>query len=466
MEIMKLFKKALVATAIFGAMGAQAADLTDAVKSTSKQGLEVAAAAPESSVRVIVRQQLEAGDQITLVFGKGVTGITAVATDGAGDAQGTSANNELGLVYGSGTYKLTPASVSTTDGVTTVVLTVKTGDPVTKDSSFEVQVRGANFDKTKATEATVTYSAKSGLDGSAKDTTGDNSGSFIILKDQYSAVVKSKANGIIQRDNLKVFKSGYAGTDVDTDSIILTITDTQTLLSAANDTLVQATVTVEGDFSSTAFDTIANFAVAGGTNTTVGTPVRATDKKSVSFTLTDTATANGIAGDYTITLNNATQDIKATDFKATVVVDASTASTTNTKQEVITKADAGKWELDATIINVPYFPVGFEGVSSSVHFANETSSATDVIITAIGTDGTTYSSGNQADFLAKQQVTKVSQGTIMSLLKDSKGNSVPAGTKLSVTFNIDANDGEVNAYAFSSTSTGRQSLVTSQQKGK
>ena len=41
----------------------------------------------------------------------------------------------------------------------------------------------------------------------------------------------------------------------------------------------------------------------------------------------------------------------------------------------------------------------------------------------------------------------------------------PAGSKLSVTFNIDANDGDVNAYAFSNAGTGRQALVTSQEKG-
>ena len=57
-------------------------------------------------------------------------------------------------------------------------------------------------------------------------------------------------------------------------------------------------------------------------------------------------------------------------------------------------------------------------------------------------------------------VTKVGQVQLMDLL------TIPAGTKVSVTFNVDSNVGNVNAYAFSQkTGEGRQALVTSQQKG-
>ncbi|WMN61207.1 hypothetical protein NI389_07445 [Pseudoalteromonas xiamenensis] len=463
---MKLFKQALLASAILGAFGAQAADLTDAVTKTSKQGLEIAAAADNTSIRVIVREQLEAGDRITLTFGKGVTGLTAVATNAAGEAQATSTNNELGIVYGSGTYKIKPISTTTTSGVTTVVLEVMTGDPVTKDSSFEVQVRGANIDKSKASEATVTYSAKSGLTGNAKDTTGDNTGNFIVLADQYGASVSTKANGVIQRNPATLFISGAVDTtNTDADTIAVKITDTQSLLSKAAGVNVQATVTIEGDFSST---TIAG-AVAAVAGTTISAPAIATDKKSISFTVTDTAGATGIEGTYTLTLDNnatAASPIKASEFKATVVVDADTTSATNTKLEALVKADAGEWVLDATIINIPYFPVGFEGVNTSVHFANETSSEVDVIITANDDKGVSYSTTNQSKFLAKNSVTKVSQVQVMDLLKDSKGNKVPAGSKLSITFNFDVDKGKVNAYAFSEKAgAGRQSLVTSQQKG-
>jgi len=41
----------------------------------------------------------------------------------------------------------------------------------------------------------------------------------------------------------------------------------------------------------------------------------------------------------------------------------------------------------------------------------------------------------------------------------------PAETKLSVTFNVDANEGVVNGYAFTSSSVGRTEISTSQQRG-
>ncbi|MFC6273277.1 hypothetical protein ACFP52_17565 [Pseudoalteromonas fenneropenaei] len=468
---MKLFKQALVASAILGAFGAQAADLTDAVTKTSKQGLEVAAAAADSSIRVIVREQLEAGDRIKLVFGTGVTGLTSVAVNGSGEATATTTDNQLGIVYGSGTYKIKPISTTTASGVTTVVLEVMTGDPVTKDSSFEVQVRGANIDKAKSSAATVTYSATSGLTGNAKDTTGDNTGAFIILADQYGASVSTKANGVIQRNPATSFVSGGVTGNTNADTIVIDISDDQTLLSAATGVNVQATVTLEGDFTGaiTASDVTLTNDIGTPASIAVSGVTIATDKKSLSFTITDTATApNGIAGKYTIQLDHTatTSTIKASTFKATVVVDADSTSATNTKQEALVKADAGEWVVDATIINIPYFPVDFAGVNTSVHFANETSSAVDAIITAIDGKGVSYSTQNITGFLPKGQVTKFSHLDLQKLLKDSKGNTVPAESKLSITFNLDVEDGKVNAYAFSEkTGNGRQSLVTSQQKG-
>ena len=476
---MKLFKKALLATAIFGAMGAQAADLTDAVKATSAQGLEVGAVS-DSSVRAIVRQQLEAGDTITLTFGAGVTGINGVAVDADGDAVSsaddisTDKTNKVGILYGSGTYKLTPISTSTsTTGIVTVVLEVKTGDPVTKDSSFEIQVLGANLDKSKAAAATVTYSAKSGLTGDAIDTTGDNTGAFIRTVDQYSASVKTKANAVIKRDDLTVFTSGFVPATTTpvvaaittADTIVLTIKDDQKLLSAASGVKVVAKVTIEGDFSNDAFNT-ANNNVA--TNVTVvsanGEEVAsniavAADNKSISFDIVDDITTAGIANDYTIQFDNAGETIKASDFVATISVDADNSVTTNTAQNALVDANAGEWFVDATLINVPYFPVGFEGLSTSVHFANEGSADVNVIMTAIDDSGKVYDAVDMGD-LAGDTVTRFKQTEIMSKL------GITEATKLSVTFNIDATDGVVNAYAFSNAGTGRQALVTSQQNSK
>lgn len=61
--------------------------------------------------------------------------------------------------------------------------------------------------------------------------------------------------------------------------------------------------------------------------------------------------------------------------------------------------------------------------------------------------------------IPKQTVTKVSQTMLMTLL------GVAAETKLSVTFNVDANEGVVNGYAFTKSADGRTEISTSQQRG-
>ncbi|MDO6444329.1 hypothetical protein Q4493_00940 [Colwellia sp. 1_MG-2023] len=464
---MNLFKKALVASAITAVCAtSQAADLTDAVTKHSAQGLEVAAgAAATSSLRVIVREQLEAGDQITLVFGKGVTGIASVAVDGNGDATTTGADTQLGLVYGSGTYKLRPVSVTTTSGVTTVIVEVATGDPVTKDSSFEVQVRGADFDKTKASETTVTYSAKSGLTGDAKDTTGDNTGLLIVTADQYTASVKTKLNGVIEREAQKTFISGGNAANSDDDSLVITLGDDQTLASAANDTLVQATVTVAGDFSAaTLTGGTAPVLTSDSADDVIGAVAVAADKKSISFTVTDTAVADGIAGELTLVLDNDAGVIKASEFTASVSVDADTGSATNTKQLAMDTDAAGEWEVDATIITIPYLPVGYEGTSSSVHFSNTSSSAVDVIVSAVTTvdsegASVTYPAMDLGMDLPANSVTKVSQGMLKTLF------GIEGSAKLSVTFNVDADNKDVTAYAFTTDDSGRTEISNTAQKG-
>ena len=117
---MNFFKKALIATAIAGTFGTvQAADVTNAVTKTSVQGLEVAANVADSSVRVIVREQLEAGDKITLVFGKDM--FDTDPTDILFASSATPTTARINITYGSGTFTMGNATVTTTSGVTTAV---------------------------------------------------------------------------------------------------------------------------------------------------------------------------------------------------------------------------------------------------------------------------------------------------------------------------------------------------------
>jgi len=454
---MNLFKKALVASAIAGVCATtQAADLTDATVKQSIQGVEIGNAALDSSIRVIVREQLEAGDRITIKLGAGITGVTTAAAGAAAVA------NQLVFEYGSGTYTMTHISTTANaDGTTDVILEVETGDPIAKDSSFELHVDSSNFVTAKASQATATYSAISGLDSSPKDTSGDNVGLFYVAADQYGSAVKTKLNGVIEREAQVTFVSGFAGADVDTDTLVITLSDNQALGGAANGANVQATVTVFGDFSSA---TIAGAGTSTSADDVLAGFAIAADKSSMSFTVTDTVAADGIAGDVTLTLDNATGTIKASEFTATVSVDADTTDGTNTAQTTLDKADAGEWEVDATIVTIPYLPVGFEGTSSSVHFSNTSSSTVDVIVSAVSTvdaegNSVKYDAVDLGMDLPANSVTKISQGMLKTLF------GIEGSAKLSVTFNLDADNDDVTAYAFTTDDTGRTEISNTAQKG-
>ncbi|WP_286265499.1 hypothetical protein [Thalassotalea atypica] len=468
---MKFFKKALVASAILGASTvANAADLTDATVAHSAQGIEVNGATA-STIRVIVREQLEAGDLITFTFGTGVdkTGLAALAVDTLPAADVA----KIDVNYGSGTYTVSEhASTDLSKGI--LVLEVNTGDPVTKDSSFELYLPASAFDATKASTATATYSAKSGLTGDAKDTSGDNTGLFLVTQDQYAVSVKSDFDGVVERlnqvtftKNGDLFANGSNSASLD-DAVLIDVTDNQTLASKVTAATTTLTVDVTGNFK----DYAANMATAEAfLLSTAATPIALAGTTATVAKVNDTTArvvvsadnfAGNVLGDFYLALTKpvaAGKTIPATEFLMDSSVGFGGAKAFVTQ----TDADAGEWKLDATVITVPYFPVGKEGTSSSIHFANNSSSDVDVIVSVIDADGTdTYTSMDLGKDLGKNAVTKVSQAELIALF----GLPTDSLTKLSVTFNIDAKEGDVNAYAFTTDDTGRTEISTTQQHGQ
>ena len=467
---MKLFKKALVATAIVGAFGANAATVTDAVNVHSKQGLEVngpSAVAGDNSVRVIVREQLEAGDLITLTFGEAIDFTGAVIGDVDTDPGTAVGATDFEIVYGSGTYTMTATAIDTTDR--TITLEIDTGDPVTKDSSFEIVVNNrilaVGAASSDADDATVTYSAASGIDGSAKDVGPDDTGKFVRVADQFSAVVKQELDGIIERVNQVTFiengEDAAQAASTTKDTLVVDVTDNAADQLSPIGAGATFTLTLTGNFKDFVPGEIV--ATSAGDDTFAATTFNADMTEATIVGTSVTATID----DFTVELTKqaaANSVLPVTDFEADLDIDFGGAD----DFIALSNANAGEWILDATIVNIPYFPVGFEGLDTSVHFANEKSADADVIITAIDDAGKEYSSAGSTITLAGDTVTKYRQDQIQAWLKDEDGNPVADKTKLSVTFNIDADDGDVNAYAFSNAKAAgaRQSLVTSQQKGK
>jgi hypothetical protein len=490
---MNLFKKALVATAIVSACGSlQAATLSDAVTAHSTQGLAAGVAAEASKVRVIVGERLVTADQIVLDFGLGVkslTGAIAVAIDDSiaggttpyadGRINGPATSGLVGVEYGTGGYAL--KAVGFTAATATVgaqlILEVVTGQPVIEGASFEVSIFGDNINTTKASQVTVSYSARD-TNGTAKDT--PDTGAFVTTADQYTAKVSSKFNGVVDRDTMTKFTSGFipattttGGTAVaereGSDSFAVTLTDNQELLAAAVGTDVLATVTLTADVE---FDSTLTYALVlpASSGTQSVAPAKGTvNKKEVTFAIAGSAT--GIAGAYTLEVTgDGSKELYATTFEASVEIDADgqvSSDEAGEELDALTDAAAGEWKIDATEINIPYLPLGFDGTSTSVHFSNTSTDAVPLSMTAVSLEkdddgddiNVKYASVDLPD-LAASSVTKLKQGTIMELfdIEDQQ-------TKLSITFSLGGESEKVQAYATVKDDEGRTEVSNSLGNG-
>lgn len=476
---MKLFKKAVLATAIFGAVGVNAAVLSSDPVLLSSEGVAAGLSAENVvfDVDFVVKKLTPSASVITLTFDDKVdladlelaAGTTEITVDndpalgtGVITAANTAGNATAGdtlitFDYGTGSFTFDRLTVDADAG--TIVFEVNLGNPVTAESAFRMSFAaeaGVDFDGASS----VSYASEES-DGTAIET---GTGVLAKTQSQFSFAVAKGFDGRIERITQQSFtRNGDDAANDTVDELSFTFTNNESGLEA-NLVVTDLAVEFAGNFDNDATVAANQVEDADILVAAAGTMAVAGDFSSVDFTLGGAAAlADGTKNTYTVTF---TGDTGATaivipqtgSIDATATVSATAGGVAVTPFAIATNVDAGEWALDATVINVPYFPVGFEGLSTSVHFANESANAADVIITAIDQKGNEYSSSALAD-LAGDTVTKVSQTTIMDLL------GAPAGSKLSVTFNIDANDGDVNAYAFSNAGTGRQALVTSQEKG-
>jgi hypothetical protein len=306
--------------------------------------------------------------------------------------------------------------------------------------------------------ATVLYSGIANVDYSAVTAAGDaietGTSALSVTVPQFSFGSGLDFDAVINRDNNLLFVDA---TDIDIANF--SVTNDETLAGAilASEFDLDLTGTFTGRTGTEfAFDIDGT---AASTTATV-TPV-SEDGVQQEFAAAEISD-DGTVSIVTSTFDNAgTVNIAATGNITADFLLTGTTSTVTTAgflpYTIAADLDAGEWVVDATTINVPYFPAGFTGTSSSVHFANESVNSSDVIVSAIDDDGIVHGPLDLGFDLAGNTVTKVTQTAIMSLF------GLTESTKLSVTFNIEAEDGDVNAYAFTVSDGGRAQLVTSQQ---
>jgi hypothetical protein len=462
---MNFFKKALVATAVVASFSASAADVSSDPLKLSAEGVSVGLVAEDVDFTfdVVVKELHPSSSRITITFDASVD-LDALAAAAGGavttdPSDGKGVSGDISFDYGTGSFTFDDVVINTTTaGAHTISWKVNLGNPLTANSAFRVEIGGGTVDIKGA--SSIAYSSAE-ADGTAIET---GAGVIAETTSQFTFASKAPWDGIIERVSQVTFSKNADSATTDTDTVIFTVTNDEGLEASVDG--ATAVLSLEGAYK--------NGATAGGgdditsgefSTTATAAPALSTGSDDVTLALTNAEI--GLAGakvDLDVTFTGGTKVIPQTgDVDAAITF---TGVTTAAGKTFELTAAGGEFVLDATVITVPYFPVGFEATSSSIHFANESAVDADVIVRAFDDNGEEYGPANLdgitgfADGIEANTVRKVSQSHIMELL------SVPAGTKLSVTFNIDSNVGNVNAYAFSQkTGEGRQALVTTQQKG-
>lgn len=458
---MKLFKKALVASAVVASFGASAATVTpstSAIKLSAEgvAGGVVADFAGGFDFNVTTGAETPANATVTITLSPAIDigpikgGITNTVNNGAVPGKGDAGTIDFDYGNGSFTFdNVTFVDNDQTKGESdTISFDISLGQPLAKNAAFNVAF-GAGA--TIGGAATADYVAVHG-----GNTIDSGTGTVATEHTQFTVAVKTPLDKVINRTTPTAYTDS-----TDSDVLALSITNYNDLdmsvtvnaaLNAAYDAVVSGDFTgvVNAEITNTPAGGTATHNVNGGADFIAfdlddgTTPT--TDGKADTFTVTfdHNGTAIPATGDVTLDFT-----VNSTDFGAAAL----------NKKAIATKMAAGEWEVDATIINVPYFPVGFEGTSSQINLSNEKATAVDVIVSAFDQAGNTYAAVDLGYDLPAKTVTKISQNDLMTLL------GVPAESKISVTFNIDANEGDVNGYAFTSSSVGRTEISTSQQRG-
>lgn len=471
---MNLFKKTLVASAMVSSFGVSAeATVASSPLELSAEGVSVGTvAAPQLlSLDIVVGTTHPSASTITLTFDNNVdlagvttdqfaglnSGVTeTVAND---PAQGIGTAGNLQFSYGTGSFTFDNVTFTNGDQTLgesdTISFVVNLGNPLTANSAFRIE---------SLTTPEVLYTGIASVDYSAVTGGGDSietgTSALTTTVSQFSFGSVQDFDAVIDRDNTTQFTDGGA-----TDVATFVATNDESLAAALTDATFE--LFLGGTFTG-ASSTDFVFDINNGTPAVSSAVVTPGTEDGVSqlfgaAEVVITGASSPIKGTFTGSTNIvASGNIAATwSLTSTSALDVNGSAITFPSNFAIagfsTAISAGRWLVDATVVNVPYFPVGYTGTESTVQFANESVNSADVIVSAIDDDGIEYGPVDLGMDLAGDTVTTLSESALISLfgLSDS--------TKLSVTFNIDAEDGDVNAYAFSVNEGKRAQLMTSQQ---
>jgi hypothetical protein len=493
---MKLFKKALVATAVIGAFSAQAVTVSSNKTAISQEGSDfglkalvaTTAGADDFVLDFVVDKLTPAASTITLTFDSSVSleGITSSDTavnnvigTGTGEAS-IDGNGTATFGYGTGSFTFDRFNIGeNADGEDTISFDVNLGNPLTASSAFRLTL--ANVDATNnATngvaiggEAQVCYESRDAADVLIEQ--GCSTISEVKSQFSFEVLDANEWDGRIERVEAQTFtRDSDLGSET-ADTLKFKVSNDETLAAAL--TVNTAVVTFTGNFA----DVTTNEITVVNTGTTdVQSTANASVSGEISFTIdaaagvelvntgvaqTGMVTFDAIGSGNAITIPQTGSINAEIEFFDTVSV-GTTTTTVNGTSFTLNDA-AGEWALDATVINVPYLPLLFTDTTSSVHIANDGTTAANVMATIV-----TYCDAIKLDTCVDQTrsesvdlgtvpantVAKIRQGAL------AEAFGITEATKVSVTFNIDAYAEDISAYASVENSGGRTEVSNSQAK--
>jgi hypothetical protein len=439
MEKMKLFKKALVASAVLGAFSAHAVDVSSAKIKLSEEGVTagntgaVGNATNNLVLDFVVGALTPASSFIELKFSDGVDMSNITINDSSIDNDVTNGEGNVNLAdgtmtfdYGTGSFTFDNVALDASEKEDVLSFKVNLGNPLVANSAFRLTVAGlsATNDIEISGAEEVCYTSFENNSGEKGDVIETGCVAISELVSQYSFTVSTEWDGIIERvEQVNFVKDG--DTDTNADTLVYKISSNEGLPAAI--TGADAEIKFEGNFED--LDG-ANFTVNHNAGAAAPTVSVNTAEDAANFTL-----ANGDFTDLdgTVESGSVTFDSDGTTvIPVTGDIVATATFTDGTDDFKVITDDAGKWALDAVVINVPYFPVNFSGVVSQVHIANEANTTADVIVSAIDDKGVEYGPLDLGSDLAANTVNRVRASDLATLF------SITDSRKLSVTFNIDA----------------------------
>ncbi|MCW4446356.1 hypothetical protein OHV10_19125 [Vibrio splendidus] len=448
----KLFNASLVALAVAGTFGAQAATISSTPLQMSEQGVAAGLVAENQDLTfdIVVDQEHPASSTITLTFDANVD-LDTLAADVGGvvtndPSAGTGVSGDIAFDYGTGSFTFDNLVIDTTTvGAHTISFDVNLGNPILANSAFRVTLGGTKVDIAGA--SSLSYVANK------SDSTEIETGSGVIseTQDQFSYAVTTEYDALIDRTDRTQFIAADDTLGRD-DLMTFALTDNATLAAAV--TVTSVDVKIAGDFT----DLLdADFTLTGGTPPTAVLNADE-DELTVNVVAAD-ITSDGTVNSYTVDFSSTVPgtELPITTFVGDVFING-TAVYNTAPYTQSTNVDHGEWALDASVVNVPYLPLGYETLSANVEYSNHSNTDAEVSITAFDNEGTEYA--GDLPIAPAHTVTKYSDAQIIAAL------GVEGSKKLNITFISNADADKVSVVPYYRQGDSRVQTINDQYKGK